>query len=161
MARFERFGSFRQQLEKAAEKARETVTTLANNLEQTVCVQAACVALLCAAVPARRFAPGACVSLSRRYVQANANAAEAGPPAKSSASGSGEEVRRNGRRTLNASACVRCHADACAPARASSGCPFPAPRSCVFTTKQARVAACLARTRTRTNDTLASPRCPR
>jgi hypothetical protein len=31
-----RFGSFRQQLEKAAEKARETVTTLANNLEQTV-----------------------------------------------------------------------------------------------------------------------------
>jgi hypothetical protein len=36
MARFERFGSFRQQLEKAAEKARETVSTIANNLEQTV-----------------------------------------------------------------------------------------------------------------------------
>ena len=35
---FERFGSFRQQLEKAAERARETVTTMAKELEQTVCV---------------------------------------------------------------------------------------------------------------------------
>jgi hypothetical protein len=54
--RFERFGSFRQQLEKAAEKARETVTTLANNLEQTVKRSAVC-AHAPAAEPAPRRRP--------------------------------------------------------------------------------------------------------
>jgi hypothetical protein len=32
----QRFGTFRQQLEKAAVAARETVTTIASNLEATV-----------------------------------------------------------------------------------------------------------------------------